>query len=75
MNLSLKRDVNGNKCLSVKIDGKRAFSVQTLGNLPITHSCDLNTLHNCPTNRARVINELREFIAQHGTKAQKDALQ
>lgn len=35
--LTLKRDSNGNKVLQVKPDTGRAFSVQTLGNLPTAH--------------------------------------
>lgn len=36
--LTLKRDSNGNKVLQVKPDTGRAFSIQTLGNLPTAHS-------------------------------------
>jgi hypothetical protein len=36
--LTLKRDSNGNKVLQAKPGTGRAFSVQTLGNLPTAHT-------------------------------------
>jgi hypothetical protein len=72
--LSTKYDTSGNRVLVCKVGTKRAFSVQTCGNLPIAHKCDNNILANCAHNRARVISELRAYVSQYGTKAQKETL-
>jgi hypothetical protein len=72
--LSTKYDKNGNRVLVCKVGTKRAFRVQTNGNLPIAHNCDNSTLANCAFNRGRVIGELKAYVDQYGTKKQKEAL-
>lgn len=37
VDLKIKVDTNGNKCLFVKHEDYRGFSIQTNGNLPYTH--------------------------------------
>ena len=54
--LTLKRDSNGNKLLQVKPDTGRAFSVQTLGNLPAAHGY----LH--PANKRNVFDLVRDNV-------------
>ncbi len=67
MNLSLSRDINGNKILRVRFpDGVRGFSVQTNGNLPRTHSS-----HEAGFEAE---NELNAYIKIHGTPRQKELL-
>ena len=72
--LKKKLTVNGNRVLSCKVGTRRAFAVEVDGNLPVAAGCDNNTLANCAFNRARVIAELRAYVAKYGTKAQKEAL-
>ncbi len=66
--MKISRDVNGNKILKIEshdINGQRGFSVQTLGNLPKTHSEGVNF------NTWR---ELCTFIRQCGSTSQKEKL-
>ena len=69
--LSTKYDVNGNRVLVCKVGTKRAFSLQTNGNLPVASSCDNNILANDAYNRARVISEVKGYVSQYGTPTQK----
>ena len=76
--LKLSRDVNGNKTLKYSPTNGRGFSVQTLGNLPATHSMDTETF-NKPTKADRslyhkAMDELRMYIKQYGTEKQKTSL-
>lgn len=66
MDLSLSRDINGNKTLKLSCPGIRGFSVQTNGNLPDTHRM---TKHDLDRNIA--INELNSYIMIYGTDRQK----
>ncbi len=52
----MKRDTNGNKTISIKRAGYRAFSIQTNGNLPNTHKTGIAD-----------IDEIAGFIRKHGT--------
>lgn len=60
---SFGHDANGNRKVSIKVGCHRAFSVQTAGNLPISH-------------REGVLNvdELRDYIDEFGTKNQKEIM-
>lgn len=76
--LKLSRDINGNKVLEFKPDQGRGFSVQTLGNLPRTHTMDTETF-NKPTYSDLMLyqmamDELRMFIKDYGTTLQKRKL-
>ena len=62
-------DVNGNKIVKVSGKGIRGFSIQTNGNLPMTHSMskdnmDIHIIHD----------ELRAFCTIYGTKRQREIL-
>lgn len=72
--LSKKTNTNGQRVLVCKVGTKRAFSVQTDGNLPIAASCDNNILANDEANRARVIAELKNYVSRYGTATQKESL-
>jgi len=67
--ISFKKDVNGNKCLSVKFDGFRAFSIQTLGNLPIAHKSNYDSVDVAVF--AKIKAEVLAYLVEHGTKLQK----
>lgn len=58
LNFTLDRDGNGNKVLKVKPAKGKAFSIQTNGNLPNTHS-------NGVTGHTR--DEVLKYVADHGT--------
>lgn len=59
--LKLKKDENGNRVLFVKVVGHRGFSIQTNGNLPLTHhGINIHT-----------IQEVYKYVEKHGTKQQK----
>jgi hypothetical protein len=59
------RDSNGNKVLRVKPSKGRGFSIQTLGNLPLTHKMDVGTWTD---------GEVKRYVAAYGTVAQRKAL-
>ena len=72
--MKISHDTNGNKTLVIESSDLtptysptkvRGFSVQTLGNLPVTHSQGVTF---------ETKQELLAFIDQHGTKAQRTAL-
>ena len=67
--ISFKTDINGNKCLSVKFQGFRAFSIQTLGNLPIAHKAAFNSVD--AAEFARIKAEVLTYLTKHGTELQK----
>jgi len=69
--ISFKTDINGNKCLSVKFEGFRAFSIQTLGNLPIAHKATFDSVDIAEF--ARIKAEVILYISKFGTKRQKIA--
>ena len=61
--LRTSRDINGNKTLKIPSRGHlKGFSVQTLGNLPITHRDGVTE---------GTMAELAVFINEHGTEHQK----
>lgn len=69
--MKISKDKNGNKVLQItgaELGLKRGFSIQTNGNLPYAHknglSCEL-------TAKAEAFN----YIAEHGTAAQKASMQ
>ena len=68
INFSFGHDVNGNKVLKVKVPNKRQFTIQTLGQLPLTHRMrsieDFNTVES----------EVRVFVGYMGTQNQRDKL-
>lgn len=62
--MKLKYDKNGNKVLMVQFsDGKRGFSIQTLGNLPETHRNGITSATDA---------EVRDYLTKHGTLRQKE---
>lgn len=72
--INLKKDVNGNKIVSVKFAGFRAFSIQTLGNLPIAHRTSFNAFDDVDFKVLENINaEILEYLTNYGTKQQKKA--
>lgn len=56
----LSRDLNGNEIVKVFFPGSRGFSIQTNGNLPITHR----------TGEAN-IEEIKAYVLHYGTLRQK----
>ena len=72
--IEFKKDINGNKCISVKFEGFRAFSIQTLGNLPIAHTTSFNAFEDIDYKVLETLNaEILEYLTNYGTKAQKKA--
>lgn len=69
--ISFKTDINGNKCLSVKFEGLRAFSIQTLGNLPIAHKATFDSVDVAEFTKIKV--EVILYLSKFGTKRQKIA--
>lgn len=69
--ISFKTDINGNKCLSVKFEGFRAFSIQTLGNLPIAHKATFDSVDVAEFTKIKV--EVILYLSKFGTKRQKIA--
>ena len=67
--ISFKKDINGNKCLSVKFEGFRAFSIQTLGNLPIAHKATFDSVDI--VEFAKIKAEVILYLSKFGTKRQK----
>lgn len=63
--LKIKLDKNGNKVLLITRNGK-SFSIQTNGNLPITHSIGISRL---------TIGEVIDYISLYGTKRQKSLME
>lgn len=73
MNLKLSHDSNGNKIVQIKQAGARAFSIQTLGNLPKVHRMTAENI-KYSDNQAIAESEIRNHVKQCGTKSQKTAL-
>ena len=69
--IEFKHDKNGNKCLSVKFQGFRAFSIQTLGNLPIAHKATFDSVD--AAEFAKIKAEVILYLSKFGTKRQKIA--
>jgi hypothetical protein len=67
--IEFKRDVNGNKTLSIKFEGHRAFSIQTLGNLPIAHASTFGDVDSKVF--AKIESEVEAYLSQFGTRNQK----
>jgi hypothetical protein len=65
MNYEISHDTNGNKICKVRPSKGRAFSIQTLGNLPKTHKRGV-----CEHTEA----EVRAYVEKYGTEKQKAAL-
>jgi hypothetical protein len=71
--MKLSRDLNGNKTLKItkedvkhwRADVGSGFSIQTLGNLPMTHNEGITFTTK---------NEVFEYINLHGTKRQKSLI-
>ena len=66
--IKFNRDSNGNKTLSIKFEGRRAFSVQTFRNLPIAHS---STGDVDSKVFAKIESEVEAYLSQFGTRNQK----
>jgi len=66
--IKFNRDYNGNKTLSIKFEGHRAFSIQTLGNLPIAHA---STGDVDSKVFAKIESEVEAYLSQFGTRNQK----
>jgi hypothetical protein len=64
--LKISRDKNGNKIVTVKVYGHRAFSIQTNGNLPYTHSHGINE---------RTMGDIKDYVKSYGTHSQKRAIE
>ena len=62
MEMKLGMDVNGNKVLRIK-NGTKRTSIQTNGNLPITHS-----------NNKVNLSELKQYVSVYGSQHQKSML-
>jgi hypothetical protein len=54
-------DINGNKILQVRFNLSRGFSVQTNGNLPMTHRDGVGFW---------TATELQDYVLRYGTKRQ-----
>jgi len=67
--LKLSRDTNGNKTLKYSPSSGNGFSVQTNGNLLLTHA-----MYTDDFNHHVAMDELRMYIKQHGTTKQKLSL-
>lgn len=67
--IEFKRDINGNKTISVKFEGHRAFSIQTLGNLPTAHSSTFGDVDSKVF--AKIESEVEAYLSQFGTRNQK----
>ena len=66
------KDVNGNTTVKVTFeDNTRGFSVQTNGNMPLTHRA---ITWEGGFNTSQAISELHGFIKVHGSARQKDLL-
>jgi hypothetical protein len=72
-------DSNGNKVVKLKYPNSRAFSIQTNGNLPITHKAlsgaKSYAMIKKVANMDDIENEIIGYIKSHGTKAQKNGLE
>ncbi len=63
--MELGYDTNGNQTLKIKVEGSRAVSIQTLGNLPHTHREGVSTT---------TAGEVRRYVEEFGTSRQKELL-
>jgi len=62
-------DANGNKCLSIKFQGFRAFSIQTLGNLPTAHKATFESVD--VELFKKIESEVHTYLIIYGTQSQK----
>ena len=67
--IEFKTDINGNKCLSIKFEGQRAFSIQTLGNLPIAHKATFESVDVALFKK--IESEVHSYLVLYGTQSQK----
>lgn len=74
----LSRDINGNKTLviqgtDVAMPYTRGFSIQTLGNLPVTHKHYLHGSKRTLNGSYYLVamSEVKAYITAHGTNSQK----
>lgn len=63
---SIDRDRNGNRIVRVTVPGNRPFTIQTNGNLPMTHRHGI-----LPTTTAA---EVSQYIRQFGTARERELL-
>lgn len=61
--MKIGKDLNGNKTVKITVPWAKGFSIQTNGNLPITHRT--NTPH---------YNEIAQHVAMYGTNHQKNVM-
>lgn len=76
LNFTFSRDTNGNKTIKIKGNGiYKGFSIQTNGNLPLTHNLwtkDLSLLTD--NDKLNVINEVVNYTNRYGSNNQKNLL-
>ena len=68
MKITKSHDANGNCVAKIKVEGHRAFSIQTNGNLPRIHREFTWECENHSHNET----EVKNFVREHGTKRQKE---
>ena len=61
------RDVNGNALVKITRKGFHGFSIQSMGNLPLSYRMDV-LAHNI------VLNEVQTHVSQFGTRSQKNLM-
>ena len=74
MKYRLKTDINGNRCIVIKPENERGFSIQTNGNCPHLHSDALKTKNGKYIPDAWSINEILHYVADNGTERQKQIM-
>ncbi len=62
------RDVNGNSLIKITRKGFHGFSIQSMGNLPLSYRMDV-LAHNI------VLKEVQTYVSQFGTSAQKNLME
>jgi len=63
-------DTNGNRVLKIKVAGFRGFSIQTNGNLPLSHRMLSHNMKN-QQQYDTIKNEVLKFVSLYGTAQQK----
>jgi hypothetical protein len=70
--VEFKHDKNGNKVVLLRFEmSDRAFSIQTLGNLPLTHFMSHNDIGR--SELIIITHEVKMYLRVHGTDKQKIA--
>ena len=72
MRITIGYDKNGNKVARCKpSNGLRAFSIQTLGNLPGLHKVSKTD----QIDQLAAYDEILAYVSEYGTKRQKDIIE